>query len=91
MENDSRIGNVQVDEIRSLVDKAISAYTKKDAESYIQRLSFIRSTSNLEPPANNVFGELISYVHSASGQVHDKSHWTDATMQSLYKLQSLLK
>lgn len=74
-------------EIESLVNKAVNAWNKKDAEPHIKRLTFMRNILNIEPYKSVVLGELIAHATSASGQVRDKNHWLDAVNQSLYKLE----
>nr|WP_312577727.1 hypothetical protein [Sedimentibacter sp.] len=86
MGNEEKLTGKEFEEIKMLVDKATTASNKKTAEPFIKRLDFMRRTLNIEPYKRIVFGELVSYVSTASGQVKDKAHWMGAVNQSLFKL-----
>lgn len=86
MESKGKLTVKEFEEIKVLVDKAITASNKMTAEPYIKRLDFMGRTLNIEPYKRIVFGELVSYVSTASGQVRNKEHWIDAVNQSIFKL-----
>jgi hypothetical protein len=83
MESTERLTVKEFGEIKALVDKAITASNKMTAGPYIKRLEFMEKTLNIEPYKRIVFGELVSYVSTASGQVRNKEHWIDAVNQSI--------
>lgn len=72
-------------EIKELVDNAIYAPNKKEAQKYITQMQSYRY--NLCGNANNILGELISYTQSASGRVTDKQHWIECVINRLYVLE----
>ena len=72
--------------IKQLVDCAIDAPNKKEAQKYIIQMQSYEN--NLYGNASNIMGELISYVKSASGRVKDKEHWIDCVRNRLYVLGS---
>lgn len=86
MESKGKLTVKEFEEIKVLVDKAITASNKMTAEPYIKRLDFMGRTLNIESYKRIVFGELVSYVSTASGQVKNKEHWIDAVNQSIFKL-----
>lgn len=73
-------------EIKQLVDNALYAPNKKEAQKYITQIQSYRY--NLCGNADNILSELISYAESASGQVKDKQHWIDCVKNRLYVLGS---
>lgn len=77
-------------EIKNLVECIISAHTKKDAERYLTRLSFLSNTMSYEvaPNIRNMLSELVSCSQSAAGQVRNKEHWVSVAKSQLYKLES---
>ncbi|MNI42551.1 hypothetical protein D3C73_968500 [compost metagenome] len=89
MGNEGKLTVKEFEEIKMLADKAVDASNKKLAEPFIKRLDFMQRTLNIEQYKKYVFGELVSCVKAASGQVKDKGHWLDAVTQSLYKLEPL--
>lgn len=76
----------EYEEIEHLVDCAIDAPNKKEAQKYINQMQSFEN--NLCGNAHNIMGELISYVKSASGRVKDKEHWIDCVRNRLYVLGS---
>lgn len=74
----------EYEEIKQLVDSAIYAPNKKEAQQYINKMQSYRY--NLCGNTNNILGELISYVESASGRVADKQHWIECVKNRLYVL-----
>lgn len=70
--------------IEHLVDCAIEAPNKKEAQKYINQMQSYEN--NLSGNARNIMGELICYVKSASGRVKDKDHWIDCVRNRLYVL-----
>lgn len=74
----------EYEEIKQLVDSAIYASNKKEAQKYINNIKSYRY--NLCGNANNILGELIGYVEAASGRVTNKEHWIDCVKNRLYVL-----
>lgn len=72
--------------IKQLVDCAIDAPNKKEAQRYINQIQSYEY--DLCGNVSNIMGELISYVKSASGRVKDKEHWIDCVRNRLYVLGS---
>lgn len=70
--------------IKQLVDNAIYAPNKKEAQKYITQIQSYRY--NLCGNADNILSELISYTKSASGRVTDKQHWIGCVENKLYVL-----
>ena len=68
---------------------ALSAYNKAEAKNYIQQISYV--PYNLAGAANNILGELISAIETASGQVQDKERLKYFAEISLYKLKSFIE
>ena len=79
----------EFDEIKNLVECAITAYTKKDAEKYVTRLRFLSNTLtyDIAPNIRNMFSELVCGATSAAGQVREKDHWVSVATSQLYKLE----
>ena len=65
-----KISQKDYDKIEELVKCALSAYNKAEAKNYIQQISYV--PYNLAGAANNILGELISAIETASGQVQGK-------------------
>ena len=86
MGTEGKLTIIEFEEIMALVEKALYASNKKSAEQYIKRLYFMKGTLNIEPKELIIYGELVSYVSAASGQVRDKRHWINAINQSVFKL-----
>lgn len=72
-------------EIKQLVDNAIYALNKKEAQKYITQMQSYRD--NLCGNADNILSELISYAECASGRVTDKQHWIGCVENRLYVLE----
>ena len=81
-----RLTAEEYEKIKQLVDSAIYTPNKKEAKKYITKIQSYRY--NLCGNANNILGELISYVESASGRVADKQHWIECVKSRLYVLDS---
>lgn len=74
----------EYEEIKQLVDCALDAPNKKEAQKYINQIQSYGYSLNGN--AFNILSELISYVESASGRVRDKEHWIDCVKNRLYVL-----
>ena len=84
-----KISQKDYDKIEELVKCALSAYNKAEAKNYIQQISYV--PYNLAGAANNILGELISAIETASGQVQDKERLKYFAEISLYKLKSFIE
>lgn len=82
-----KISQETFNEIKSLVEDALGAPNKKEAERYISRLDFMRRTGGYGGYANVVFAQFVASVKSASGRVSDKERLCGFAMQELYKLE----
>lgn len=71
-------------EINQLVDSAICAPNKTEAQKYINELQSY--SYSLDGRANNILSELIGYVQDASGRVTDKERRIDSVKSKLYVL-----
>ena len=78
----------EFDEIKSLVDDALSAPTKKEASAYLQKLKFKAST--FSGTSGNILSELCGSVSAASGQVSDKARKESFCRTDLFKLESFI-
>lgn len=74
----------EYEEINQLVDCALDAPNKKEAQKYINELQTYRYF--LEGRASNILSELIGYVQDASGRVADKECRMDSAKSKLYVL-----
>lgn len=74
----------EYEEIKKLVDSAIYVSNKKETQKYINNIKSYGYT--LCGNANNILGELISYVETVSGRVANKEHWIDCVKNKLYVL-----
>lgn len=81
------ISQATYDEVKDLVDKALTASSKAAAKKYIDRLDFLQRFGNYGGATNNIFSELVSSVKSASGSVSDKERLRSFAEQDLLKLQ----
>lgn len=79
------------DEISRIVECALSADTKKQAESFTKRLEFLRSSGGYEGYANCVFSDLIASTKCASGKVADKETLSSFARTDLYKLKGQIR
>ena len=79
----------EFEEIETLVNNALNAYTKKDAERYIRRLEFLSNTMSYDVAGNirNIFSELVCSTKRASGQIMDKERFVSFARTDLYKLE----
>ena len=75
----------EYDKIKELVNCAVNAANKKDAENYIKKIHF--EGYGLVGRANNIFNELVCYVKDASGRVTDKERRIYAVNSKLYELE----
>lgn len=85
------ISQATYDEVKDLVDKALTASSKAAAKKYIDRLDFLQRCGNYGGATNNIFSELVSSVKSASGSVSDKERLRSFAKQDLYKLQGQIE
>ncbi len=76
------------DEVSRIVECALSADTKKQAEPFTKHLEFLRSSGGYGGYANCVFGDLIASTKRASGKVADKERLSSFARTDLYKLKS---
>ena len=74
------------DELQRLVDCALAAGSKKAAEPYIKRMTFLHMTGGYGGPANILISEVVSSAERASGRISDKERLCGFAKQSLYKL-----
>ena len=74
------------DEVSRLVECALSADTKKQAEPFTKRLEFLRSSDGYGGYVNCVLGDLIASTKRASGKVADKERLSSFARTDLYKL-----
>lgn len=68
-------------EIEQLIDCALDASNKKEAQKYIDELQSYRYFFNGR--ANNILSELIGYVQDASGRVTEKECRIDSVTSKL--------
>ncbi len=76
----------EYEEIKQLVDCALTAPNKKEAQKYINELSSYGYS--LYGNANIIFNELVCCVQDASGRITDKEKKKYFAESTLYKLES---
>ena len=77
--------------IEQLVTNALSASSKAQAELYLQRLSFIRSTGGYTGYIATVLSSLVSSTSNAAGRVKDKERKEYFANTDLCKLKGLIR
>lgn len=75
----------EYEKIKQLVDCALDASNKKDAQKYINQMQSYEY--NLCGNARNILGELICCVKNASGRVADKERKIYFVRSKLYVLE----
>ena len=75
------------DEVSRIVECALSADTKEQAEPFTKRLEFLRSSGGYGGYVNCVLGDLIASTKHASGKVADKERLSSFARTDLYKLE----
>lgn len=76
----------EYEKIKELVNCAVNAANKKDAENYIRKIQSYGY--GLVGRAYNILNELISYVKDAFGRVSDKERRIYAVNSKLYELET---
>ena len=79
----------EYDEIEGLVNQALSASNKKDAQKYISILEALKRS--LEGSARNVMSELCASVKNVSGRVADKEDKEYFCSMDLFKLKMFVE
>lgn len=75
----------EYEEIKQLVDCALDAPNKKDAQKYINKMQSYEY--NMWGNTKNILGELICCVKDASGRVADKERKSYFVRSKLYVLE----
>ncbi len=75
----------EFENIKKLVNAAIYASNKKEANIYINKLNFYGY--DIIGNARSIFSVLVSWVINASGRVRDKERKISFVQQELYKLE----
>lgn len=75
----------EYEKIKELVECALNAANKNDAEIYIRKIQ--TCGYDLYGKANNILNELVAYAKDASGRVSDKERRTCAVNSKLYELE----
>ena len=76
----------EYEEIKRLVESALDAPNKKEAQGYINKIQSYEY--DLCGSANYILGELVCYVKDASGRVADKERRVYFAKSKLYVLGS---
>lgn len=79
----------EYDEIKKLVECALAARNKKEAEKYLAGLK--HKLVVVSGPARNVLGELWASTSEASGQVSDKLKKEKFCQMDLFKLEMFIE
>ena len=66
------ITRVEFEKIETLVNRALSASSKKDAQTYVRQLEFISNCGGYVGYVNSLLSVLCASVKSASGRVSNK-------------------
>lgn len=76
----------QIQEMRRLLDEAIEARTKKEAESPLLRLREISNSlaGKIDAYAHEKLDSVIICAKEASGRSKDKERWTQNSYQDWY-------
>ena len=82
----TKLTSEEYEEIENLMNYALVAPNKKEAEIYIAKIRAFGF--GLQGNVCNILSELVGYIEAASGRVKDNSHWEDCAKSSLYKLHS---
>lgn len=85
------ISQATYDEVKDLVDKALTASSKAAAKKYIDQLDAIWHSGGYFGYINIAFSDLLASVSRASGSVADKDHLCYFAEQDLYKLQGQIE
>ena len=80
-----KISQAEFDKIEELVNCALSANNKAEAQKYISQIRYV--CMDLNGYANTVLHSLISSVERASGRVTDKERLKGFAYTDLVKLQ----
>ena len=78
-------------EIEQLVNCALSANSKAQAEPYLQRLSFIGNAGGYTGYLATVLSSLVSSTSNAAGRVQDKERKEYFANTDLCKLKGLIR
>jgi len=88
----SNKAGIDLGELKQLIDRAIYASSKKEAQPSIKRLEFIASgiRGKIDPYLSGKLREAIGYAAQASGRVRDKEHWIRCAEQAWYVFETRL-
>lgn len=84
-----RITEKEYQNIEDLAHRAVSAHSKREAKSFIDRLEFIASFGGYAGSAGNILSELCGYVRCASGNVSDKERYADFVKTELFQAEEI--
>jgi hypothetical protein len=84
------MSDVNLKELRMLVDEVINARNKKDAAIPLRKLEFMVSSmrGDFNGYTAGKLGELVDYSKTASGQVKNKEHWVSVVNQVWHVFES---
>lgn len=85
------ITRVEFERIENLVNLALSASSKKDAQTYIKHLEFISNCGGYIGYVNSLLSVLCASVKSASGRVSNKERLEYYARTDLQKLEWKIK
>lgn len=80
------IDEVQIKNLKELMEEVLSSYTKENAKSAIRKLESQANflSEKLTPYARGKLREVISSCKAGAGQVKDKDHWISCAERSWY-------
>lgn len=85
--------DVNLDELRDLVNEVMYADTKKEAQHSLRRLEFKAAglKGTIDPYFSEKLGQVVLYAKQVSGRVSDKQHWISCVEECWYVFENGVK
>ena len=86
------MGEINLIELKAMVDEVIYSPTKKDSIHPLRRLtSYVARNVDVNPYLEGKITEVVNYAKQASGQGTNKEHWIRCVESSWYTFEDGLK